>query len=185
MESLNKETDNTDNISETSVGSTHSNSTPCGQCKKLVKNEDSGMECEICEQWFHIKCQKITKVEYNYIKGGLKKKSLSKMQWYCQTCDRMAAKFMKTMTNLHLKQGKMEERINKLEDEINRKVDKEEIKNLKGNLKEVMEGQKETAEEQEKKTQEITATKAGATSWAVIVSKEEVSKNVEDTIEKG
>ena len=41
-----------------------------------------------------------------------------------------------------------------------------------------------TAEKQEKYIQEITATNAGATSWADIVSKEEVRKNVEDTIEK-
>ena len=96
----------------------------------------------------------------------------------------MAANFMKTMTNLHLKQVKMEERINKLENEINRKVDKKEINNLKDNLKEVMEGQEKTAGEQEKKIQEITGTKTGTTTWEDIVSKEEVSKNVEDTIEK-
>ena len=41
---------NTDNISETSVGSDIGNPSQCGQCSKLVKNDDSAMECEICEQ---------------------------------------------------------------------------------------------------------------------------------------
>ena len=136
-------------------------------------NEDFAMECEICDQWFHIKCQNITKAEYNYIKGGSKKNSLSKMHWYCHTCDRMAGNFMKTMTNLHVKQEKIEERIGSLEDKINEKVDKEEIKQLKEDLKQIKEGQKKTAEEQEKKIQEIASNKTDGTSWADIVSKEE------------
>ena len=90
-----------------------------------------------------------------YIKGGSKKKSLSKMHWYCHTCDRMAVTFMKTMTNLHVKQEKIIERIGSLEEKINGKVDKEEIKQLKEDLKQIKEGQKKTAEEQEKKIQEI------------------------------
>ena len=183
-ESLNKEAENIDYASITSEGSNHSNPSPCGQCKKLVKNEDYAMECEICDQWFHIKCQNITQAEYNYIKGGTKKKSLSKMHWYCLTCDRMAVHFMKTITNIHAKQEKMEERINNIEEKINQKVDKQEINQLKEDLKEIKDGQKKTAEEQEKKIQEIASTKPDGASWADIVSKEEVSKNVEDTIEK-
>ena len=108
------------------------------------------MGCEICEQWFHIKCQNITKAEYNYIKGDSKKKSLSKMHSYCHTCDRMAVNFMKTMTYLHAKQEKIEERVGNLEEKIKDKVDKEEIGQLKEDLKEIKEGQKKTAKEQEK-----------------------------------
>ena len=46
--------ENGDNNSEASYDSTSSNPSPCGQCKKLVKEEDSAMKCEICEQWYHI-----------------------------------------------------------------------------------------------------------------------------------
>ena len=120
-----------------------------------MKNEDSAIVSEICEQWFHFKCQNITKAEYNYIKGGSKKKSLSKMHWYCQTCDRVAVNFTKITTNLHVKQEKIKERINKLEEKFNKKVDKEEIEQLKESLKEIRERQMKTAEEQEKKIKEI------------------------------
>ena len=143
------------------------------------------MECEICQQWYHIKCQNITKAEYNYIQGGTKKKSLSKMHWYCLTCDRVAVNFMKNMTTFHAKQEKIEERVVKLEEKINKKADTEEIKQLKEDLKEIRDGHRKTAEEQEKKIWEIATNKPeGGTSWADIVSKDEVSKNVEDTIEK-
>ena len=139
------------------------------------------MDCEICEQWLHLKCLNITKAEYDYIKGGSKKKSLGKMHWYCHACDRMAVNFMKIMTNLHAKWEKIEERVGKLEEKIKDKVDKEEIGQLEEDLKEIKEGQKETAEEQENKIWEIASTKADGASWADIVSKEEVSKNLEDT----
>ena len=45
----------------------------CGHCRKLVKNESPAMECEICQQWYHIKCQGIKKAEYESIKGGGKR----------------------------------------------------------------------------------------------------------------
>ena len=89
QESLHKDLNNGDNQSEASYGSTSSNPSPCGQCKKLAKEEDPAMKCEICDQWYHIKCQNITKADYNYIQGGMRKKSLSQMYWYCQTCNKM------------------------------------------------------------------------------------------------
>ena len=100
-------TKNIDNLSGTSMGSSHSNPSPCGHCRKLVKNDDSAMECEICKQWYHVKCQNISKAEYNYIKGGTRKVSLSRMHWHCLTYDRVAINFMKTMTSLHAKQEKI------------------------------------------------------------------------------
>ena len=53
----------------------------CGHCKKIVKNDSPRMECEICnsqlkvtrmdvQSIYHIKCQGITKAEYEYIRGG-------------------------------------------------------------------------------------------------------------------
>ena len=52
------ETVNMGNQADISVNS------PCGRCKEVVKDEDEAMECEVCEQWSHIKCQNITKAEY-------------------------------------------------------------------------------------------------------------------------
>ena len=177
--------DNADNQSEASYGSTSSNPSPCGHCKRVVKEDDPAMECEICEQWYHIKCQNITKMEYNYIQGGTKKKSVSKMHWYCQTCDKVAVNFMKTMTSLHIKHQKIEERMNKLEDKMNRKADIEDIQKLKEDISTVNEGQKKLLEDQEKKIKEIAEKKQNNnTSWADIVSEEEVRKNVKETIDK-
>ena len=61
------------------------------------------------------------KAEYETIKGGGKKNYFSKLHWYCQTCERMAVNFMRTMTSLHVKQQVLEERINQLEEKIEMK----------------------------------------------------------------
>ena len=126
---------NEDNQSEVSITSDTSDPSPCGQCRKLVKEDDPAMRCEICEQWFHIKCQQMTKAEYNYIQGGsAKKKALNKLHWYCSTCDRVSVNYMKKLTSLHIKQQKLEEKINALEENINKKATKEDIQKLKNDL---------------------------------------------------
>ena len=172
--------DNGDNNSEISFDST-SNPSPCGQCKKLVKEEDSAMKCEICEQWYHIKCQNITKAEYNHMQGGAasKKKAMTKLHWYCSTCNRVSVNFMKKLTGLHVKHQKLEEKFDNLEEKINSnmKIIQNDIKNLK-------EDQKKTKDEQEKTMKEITDQKQKNNSWADIVSKEEAEKEVDDQIAK-
>ena len=32
----------------------------CPDCSKVVSKSDAGIQCEVCEDWFHPKCQKIT-----------------------------------------------------------------------------------------------------------------------------
>ena len=108
----------------------------CGHCNKLVKNDSPAMECEICNLWYHIKCQGITKAEYEYIKGGSKKKTLSKLHWYCLTCDRIAVNFMKTMANLHTKHQILEDKVDNLKEKMKNKVDiKRKLISLRKKLK--------------------------------------------------
>ena len=172
---------NEDNQSEVSITSDTSDPSPCGQCRKLVKEDDPAMRCEICEQWFHIKFQQMTKAEYNYIEGGsAKKKALNKLHWYCSTCDRVSVNYMKKLTSLHIKQQKLEEKINALEENINKKATKEDIQKLKNDLT----TQKKVQDEHDKKLKELTEQKQKNNSWADIVSKEEAEKEVEDKIEK-
>ena len=39
----------------------------CPQCSKTVKGSDSALCCEICDQWYHIKCQDISESEYKFL----------------------------------------------------------------------------------------------------------------------
>ena len=178
--------ENGDNNSEASYDSTSSNPSPCGQCKKLVKEEDSAMKCEICEQWYHIKCQNITKAEYNHIQGGgaSKKRAMTKLHWYCSTCDKVSVNFMKKLTSLNMKHQKLEEKVNNLEEKISSKANKEDIHEIRKDIKNLKNDHKKVQDEQEKKIKEITDQKQKNNSWADIVSKEEAEKEVDDKIAK-
>ena len=53
-----------------------------------------------------------------------KKKSLSKLYWYCLTRNRIAINFMKTMANLHTKHQILEDKVHNLKEKMKNKVDK-------------------------------------------------------------
>ena len=153
----------------------------CGHCKKLVKNDSPAMECEICNLWYHIKCQGITKAENEYIKGGSKKKSLSKLHWYCLTCDRIAINFMKTMANLITKYQILEDKVDNLEEKMKNKVDKEEVDQLKEEIGSIRKGQKQALVEQWKKIKENSLNHQKENT--VKINKEDII-SVNDVIEK-
>ena len=43
---------------------------PCVICSKTVANNHQGIRCEKYNLWIHIKCNKINKQTYNYLKAG-------------------------------------------------------------------------------------------------------------------
>ena len=43
---------------------------PCGICSKAVANLHQAIKCDRCNLWIHIKCNKINKQTYNYLKSG-------------------------------------------------------------------------------------------------------------------
>lgn len=78
----------------------------CGKCQKVVRNSDSGLQCEKCDTWFHIKCENISLEFY---------KSLSKAReeiWFCTACEGKVKSLIDTVKALEKKndelQGKME-----------------------------------------------------------------------------
>ena len=36
----------------------------CGVCRKPVRITEKGVECEVCTQWFHIKCENVSTALY-------------------------------------------------------------------------------------------------------------------------
>ena len=53
----------------------------CGKCGKEVKNNLNGIECELCEKWYHCGCLKISKSEYDHT-GEIE----GKVSWFCPPC---------------------------------------------------------------------------------------------------
>ena len=52
---------------------------PCGICSKAVDNNHQAIKCDKCNLWIPIKCNKINKQAYNYLKLG-------SSHWFCVSC---------------------------------------------------------------------------------------------------
>lgn len=78
----------------------------CGTCVKPVADQDNGVLCEICDNWYHSRCQGITESMY---------KALSQfsadLHWFCKNCRTGAEKLLASM-------AKMQSKVDKLEDEM-------------------------------------------------------------------
>ena len=49
----------------------------CGKCDIFVRNEQNGVCCDYCHEWYHLKCSSLTKSEFSVIKSAL---------WMCKKC---------------------------------------------------------------------------------------------------
>lgn len=64
---------------------------PCGTCDVSVTNDDRGVACETCGQWFHANCQSIG--------GSYDQLGASDVIWRCLICD--GANYSDTAFDLH------------------------------------------------------------------------------------
>ena len=51
----------------------------CGKWSKAVANNHQAIHCDKCNLWIHMKCNKINKQTYNYLKSD-------NSHWFCISC---------------------------------------------------------------------------------------------------
>ena len=59
--------------------SSNSNIFPCKICNIDINNKDRAVQCDICQFWIHIKCNKLNYTDYKYPQGP-------NDPWYCISC---------------------------------------------------------------------------------------------------
>ena len=40
---------------------------PCKICAKNAHDKDKAVQCDLCEHWFHIKCNSLNYLDYRYL----------------------------------------------------------------------------------------------------------------------
>ena len=80
----------------------HASVDNCSRCSKPVKDSDAGLQCEICELWFHNACENITDEEFKFLEAH------SSVHWYCEACNKSVANVIKLVTSLKTKHEKLE-----------------------------------------------------------------------------
>ena len=86
----------------------------CGGCKKTVRKRDRGLGCEVCEQWFHIGCEKVTVAQYEFL---IQEENKS-IPWSCRKCRGNLKQYAKKMNRILAENNELKERIEKLEEGI-------------------------------------------------------------------
>ena len=108
----------------------------CPDCSKVVSESDAGIQCEVCEDWFHPKCQKITDDVYSQNAG---------VHWYCNGCNKGVAKLFQAVAKLQARQDKLEDKVATVSNEVMEM--KDDIRQVKDDVNEkidVLEGKFES-----------------------------------------
>ena len=54
---------------------------PCKICHVSVNNKDAAAQCDICQSWVHMKCNKLNQIDYKYLQDA-------NDRWFCLSCCR-------------------------------------------------------------------------------------------------
>ena len=116
----------------------------CGNCKKIVPDGENGVECEICNNWFHASCEGLSMEVYAALVHTC-------IHWYCTSCNVRVVGIIKKVAKLEEGQAKLEEAMGKTRSELGA-VQKEitdtglalgntqmEVRNMKVSVEKVME----------------------------------------------
>ena len=144
----------------------------CGTCKKLVGRNDKGVQCEICEIWYHSKCEDVEDDTYKLL-------NQDKVHFYCGRCDQIFGKILKSVMEVKKQQEKMISEIQQIKDEL--KMTNEyhivEQKHLRSEILEMKNciektGPKQQDEELQKQIKDLTAAYVKDGPWITAVKKE-------------
>lgn len=130
----------------------------CGCCQDRVSTGQMGLECEICKFWFHAKCEKLTKREYDKISDVIEKVS-----WHCKECKSFAGKIVEENRKLYKELGELKHNMEEMKKgmkaafDIQQSVKKTEVelKNLVKNFSEELEEIKKNQEKVNESTKKL------------------------------
>lgn len=96
----------------------------CGTCKNPVSDNDQGLLCDVCNIWFHSKCQGVSDNKYAAVKED-RDEDVPLLHWYCNTgCNKIASSFLEGLWNLEKKVNKMSTVITSVSTKVNSVSDK-------------------------------------------------------------
>ena len=122
---------------------------PCGTCNKPVRDNQNGLQCDLCEVWFHAGCQGVQINEYR-----LYTSKECKAKWFCHQCDDSYRNLKKDNKAMKERNKELMATNNELEAKVQSLESK--IEELKQQLKqeimqEVLEEMEERSEKEKKK----------------------------------
>ncbi len=84
----------------------------CNVCGEEVKNKGKAMCCDICLEWIHLDCIKVTQTIYSTIK------KINGIKWMCEGCDRFFGKIGTDLKEMRENYDKLERKNEGIEKKI-------------------------------------------------------------------
>jgi hypothetical protein len=66
----------------------------CQNCQSKVKDDDDGIQCDICMVWFHSECEDVSQEMYKEMAAN------KQLHWYCKACNRGLVSVVKDCTGI-------------------------------------------------------------------------------------
>ena len=126
--------------------------TSCFACNKIVNEKDKALQCDCCNYWHHITCEKVSILTYK----NLISMKESGVKWYCRKCNLGVQCVLTQIVILNQKQKETDDRLGYVEEKVD---------------------QLDSIEERLRK---VEAKLDGAKSYANAVKKEEVNEIIEE-----
>lgn len=92
----------------------------CSDCGKAVMEREKGLECEVCEGWFHSKCQQVSDDTYKTLGQD------TSLHWFCSGCNKGSAKLLRMMKELQDMHHNLDLEVKKVTNDVSE---------IKGNMK--------------------------------------------------
>jgi PHD-finger len=86
----------------------------CSDCSKVVLDKEHGLQCEVCDFWYHSKCQKIDDDTYKLLSSGAN----NAIHWYCTSCNKGVAKLLQAMSKMQARQDRMDDDLKQVKDNV-------------------------------------------------------------------
>jgi len=83
----------------------------CKSCDQKVTSKEKAIQCEICEGWWHCKCEKISDEGYVLL-------NCENIHWFCGACNGGVGRVLPTLAKLEMRQEKMEDEMKGLNEGV-------------------------------------------------------------------
>lgn len=133
-------------------GAGKKNKDRCGVCLEPVLSGDKGLQCELCDIWFHNTCAEVSDELYSALVDS-NKDNTNIVHWFCADCNTNFMATLKSVQALKKRHDILERKVDNLKAEVDDKFNSVELKlEQKANKDEVM-SKEEAITEIKKETQ--------------------------------
>lgn len=85
----------------------------CGDCSKNVLTSEKAVMCDVCQKWYHTKCQDVQDNTYNFLTDNTD----PNIHWYCTKCNEGIAECIQSITKLNIEVKELSKDFHLLQDD--------------------------------------------------------------------